>query len=190
MELDREQEQWHNITVIATQRGMSDLLPSGALSSRAHQSHLSLKALPAVGNTKCVVKMIESLCKFFNISVSLLFFSFFFRQPKSCVKGCGCHRDTRPEWQCTGVGQAVHDVSMWLQCPRSGPFLFCFCLLFHLTSDCVLVFVHSVSNSRKWLFFKAWATSCPTYRDRDQITFFFYHSDVWDPLESKAHLSF
>lgn len=188
MELDREQEQWHNITVIATQRGMSDLLPSGAQSSRAHQSNLSLKALPAVGNTKCVVKMIESLCKFFNISVSLLFFLFFFRQPKSCVKGCGCHRDTRPEWQCAGVGQAVHDVSMWLQCPRSGPFLFCFCLLFHLTSDCALVFVHSVSNSRKWLFFKAWATFCPTYRGRDQITF--YLSDVWDPLESKAHLSF
>uniref|UniRef100_A0A3B4G0Y4 Cadherin-24-like n=1 Tax=Pundamilia nyererei TaxID=303518 RepID=A0A3B4G0Y4_9CICH len=78
MELDREQEQWHNITVIATQRGMSDLLPSGAQSSRAHQSNLSLKALPAVGNTKCVVKMIESLCKFFNISVSLLFFFVFF----------------------------------------------------------------------------------------------------------------
>uniref|UniRef100_A0A3Q0QP40 Cadherin 24 n=1 Tax=Amphilophus citrinellus TaxID=61819 RepID=A0A3Q0QP40_AMPCI len=52
MELDREQEQWHNITVIATQRGMSDLLPSGAPSSRAYQSHLSLKVLPAVGNTK------------------------------------------------------------------------------------------------------------------------------------------
>lgn len=81
MELDREQEQWHNITVIATQRGMSDLLPSGAQSSRAHQSNLSLKALPAVGNTKCVVKMIESLCKFFNISVSLLFFSFFLDNP-------------------------------------------------------------------------------------------------------------
>ena len=29
MELDREQEQWHNITVIATQRGMSAPLPSG-----------------------------------------------------------------------------------------------------------------------------------------------------------------
>lgn len=81
MELDREQEQWHNITVIATQRGMSDLLPSGAQSSTAHQSNLSLKALPAVGNTKCVVKMIESLCKFFNISVSLLFFSFFLDNP-------------------------------------------------------------------------------------------------------------
>uniref|UniRef100_A0A3B4G0T1 Cadherin-24-like n=1 Tax=Pundamilia nyererei TaxID=303518 RepID=A0A3B4G0T1_9CICH len=48
MELDREQEQWHNITVIATQRGMSDLLPSGAQSSRAHQSNLSLKALVVV----------------------------------------------------------------------------------------------------------------------------------------------
>lgn len=29
MELDREQEQWHNITVIATQRGMLSPLPSG-----------------------------------------------------------------------------------------------------------------------------------------------------------------
>ena len=38
MELDREQEQWHNITVIATQRGMSAPLPSGTLSSRAYQS--------------------------------------------------------------------------------------------------------------------------------------------------------
>uniref|UniRef100_A0A3B5A9Q5 Cadherin-24-like n=1 Tax=Stegastes partitus TaxID=144197 RepID=A0A3B5A9Q5_9TELE len=43
MELDREQEQWHNITVIATQRGMSAPLPSGAMSNRAHQSHISLR---------------------------------------------------------------------------------------------------------------------------------------------------
>lgn len=59
MELDREQEQWHNITVIATQRGMSAPLPSGSMSSRAYQSHISLKAPPGVGNTKCGVKMME-----------------------------------------------------------------------------------------------------------------------------------
>lgn len=35
MELDREREQWHNITVIATQRGMSALLPSSTMSTRA-----------------------------------------------------------------------------------------------------------------------------------------------------------
>lgn len=29
MELDREEEQWHNITVIAAQRGMSAPLPPG-----------------------------------------------------------------------------------------------------------------------------------------------------------------
>ncbi|XP_035508658.1 cadherin-24-like [Morone saxatilis] len=46
MELDREQEQWHNITVIATQRGMSALLPLGAMSSRAYQSHISPRAPP------------------------------------------------------------------------------------------------------------------------------------------------
>lgn len=59
MELDREQEQWHNITVIATQRGMSAPPPSGAMSSRAYQSHISPKAPPGVGNTKCAVKMIQ-----------------------------------------------------------------------------------------------------------------------------------
>lgn len=52
MELDREQEQWHNITVIATQRGTSALLPSGAMSSKPYQSHISLKTPPGVGNTK------------------------------------------------------------------------------------------------------------------------------------------
>lgn len=33
MELDREEEQWHNITVIAAQRGTSAPLPSGTESS-------------------------------------------------------------------------------------------------------------------------------------------------------------
>lgn len=33
MELDREEEQWHNITVIAAQRGMSAPLASGIESS-------------------------------------------------------------------------------------------------------------------------------------------------------------
>lgn len=33
MELDREEEQWHNITVIAAQRGMSAPLPPGPESS-------------------------------------------------------------------------------------------------------------------------------------------------------------
>lgn len=35
MELDREQEQWHNITVIATQRGMSAPLPLGTTGNAA-----------------------------------------------------------------------------------------------------------------------------------------------------------
>lgn len=42
MELDREEEQWHNITVIAAQRGMSAPLPLGTESSTAHY-HISLK---------------------------------------------------------------------------------------------------------------------------------------------------
>lgn len=52
MELDREEEQWHNITVIATQRGMSAPLPPGAMSSGAYQNHISQRAPPGVGNTK------------------------------------------------------------------------------------------------------------------------------------------
>lgn len=52
MELDREEEQWHNITVIATQRGMSAPLPLGAMSSKAYRGHISPRAPPGVGNTK------------------------------------------------------------------------------------------------------------------------------------------
>lgn len=52
MELDREEEQWHNITVIATQRGMSAPLPPSAMSSGAYQNHISQRAPPGVGNTK------------------------------------------------------------------------------------------------------------------------------------------
>lgn len=41
MELDREEEQWHNITVIATQRGMTAPLPLGATSAEASLGHNS-----------------------------------------------------------------------------------------------------------------------------------------------------
>uniref|UniRef100_A0A3Q3WG23 Cadherin domain-containing protein n=1 Tax=Mola mola TaxID=94237 RepID=A0A3Q3WG23_MOLML len=50
MELDREEEQWHNITVIAMQRGTSaPWPPQGAASSRAWQGHISPRAGPGVG---------------------------------------------------------------------------------------------------------------------------------------------
>ena len=61
MELDREEEQWHNITVIATQRGMSD--PS-ARGRHEQQSSTGVIFHPKhrlqLGNTKWGVKMIET----------------------------------------------------------------------------------------------------------------------------------
>lgn len=92
MELDREQEQWHNITVIATQRGMSAVLPSGAMSIRPYQSHISKSSTWSWEN-----KMWSENDRNSIINLELVSISFSFRQSKSCVKGCGCHRDTRPE---------------------------------------------------------------------------------------------
>lgn len=144
MELDREQEQWHNITVIATQRGMSAPLPSG---------HYEQQSLLGSYFTKSTAWCWEYKMRSKNdrdsvIISTLASVSFSFRQSKSCVKGCGCHRDTGPEWQCTRVGQAVRNVCMWLQCPWSGLFYFCFCFcqILHLTSVCFPVFTHSVLN--------------------------------------------
>lgn len=52
MELDREEEQWHNITVIATQRGMSAPLPLGALSSERSRVIFHQQHCLGLGNTK------------------------------------------------------------------------------------------------------------------------------------------
>lgn len=57
MELDREEEQWHNITVIATQRGMTAPLPLGATSGEASQGHNSPAA--PLGVAKHAVETME-----------------------------------------------------------------------------------------------------------------------------------
>lgn len=72
MELDREQEQWHNITVIATQRGMSTPLPSGAMSSRAYQSSYFPES--TAGSWEYKVYKWQKFSDNFNVSVSSLFF--------------------------------------------------------------------------------------------------------------------
>uniref|UniRef100_A0A3B3XIY2 Cadherin domain-containing protein n=1 Tax=Poecilia mexicana TaxID=48701 RepID=A0A3B3XIY2_9TELE len=88
VELDREQEQWHNISVIATQRGMTDRAAVGPLERRGDTDSYFTQWRANGG----------FFCKNLNISVHFPPFSCLpSRQPKSCVKGCGCHRDTGPE---------------------------------------------------------------------------------------------
>ncbi|XP_056132791.1 cadherin-24 [Lampris incognitus] len=61
MELDREREQWHNITVIATQRGMSVLPPPGIMGTIAlPESHNSQIAL-AWDNPNLVTRVVVAI---------------------------------------------------------------------------------------------------------------------------------